>query len=180
MDPLDIIKKHYGKHPEALKFLLMHSQMVTRKSLQVAISVMHLNPDIKFIEEAAMLHDIGMLLTDAPELGCQGSEHYIRHGLLGKELLEQEGLMRHALVCERHIGVGLTPEDVRQNNLPLPEREMSPVTLEEQIICFADKFYSKDEEPLVEKPVDSVRAMIEGFGPEKLKVFDEWLEKFGN
>ena len=36
------------------------------------------------------------------------------------KMLDSEGLPQHALVCERHIGVGLTMEDIRLQKLPLP------------------------------------------------------------
>ncbi len=54
-----------------------------------------------------------------------------------------EGYPRHALVCERHTGAGLSLEGIIAQDLPVPHREMVPVSLEEQVICFADKFYSK-------------------------------------
>lgn len=179
MDPLEIIRKHYSGNPEAMRFLLEHSRMVADKALEVARRVAHLKPDLRFIEEAAMLHDIGIIGTRAPMFGCGGDAPYIRHGVIGREMLEAEGLPRHALVCERHVGVGLTVEDIRKNGLPLPPREMSPVSVEEQIVCFADKFFSKNEEPLREKPIETVRAQIARYGEDKLAVFDQWAELFG-
>ena len=50
---------------------------------------------------------------------------------------------RHALVCERHTGAGLSLKDIMDQKLPVPPREMLPVSMEEQVICFADKFFSK-------------------------------------
>ena len=43
-----------------------------------------------------------------------------------RELLEKEGLPQHALVCDRHTGVGITIEDIRAQELPIPERDMTP------------------------------------------------------
>ncbi len=82
--------------------------------------------------------------------------------------LRKEGFERHALVCERHTGAGLTLEEIIERQLPVPHREMVPVTLEEQIICFADKFFSKthlDEEKTVEK----ARKSIAKYGEEGSK-----------
>ena len=45
--------------------------------------------------------------------GCYGDKDYICHGYLGRALLEKEGLPAHALVCERHVGVGLSISDIR-------------------------------------------------------------------
>jgi uncharacterized protein len=61
----------------------------------------------------------------------------------------------------------------------LPRRDMIPLSLEEQIICFADKFYSKDKSTLsVARPIAEVRAMVVRYGIDKLKQFDDWLEFF--
>ena len=180
MDPLKIIEKYYSPDSRAYYFLTSHSEKVAEKALRIAHRVKRLNPDIKFIEEAAMLHDIGIFLTDEPAIGCHGNTAYICHGYLGRELLEKEGFPEHALVCERHVGVGITARDIEANDLPVPKRDMIPVTIEEQIICFADKFFSKDEDFLLqEKPLDRVRKGIAKFGDEKLRKFDAWMEMFG-
>lgn len=179
MEPIKIIEKYYSPGTGAYDFLLRHSKMVTRKALEVAEKVRHLNPDIKFIEEAAMLHDIGIFLTKAPHIGCHGDKPYICHGYLGREILEKEGFPRHAVVCETHVGVGLTVKDIEEKNFPIPKRDMTPITIEEQIICFADKFFSKDNDPLKEKPIPKIREFIGRFGEDKLRQFDEWIELFG-
>lgn len=180
MDPLKIINKYYKPDSKAFEFLIQHGRSVAGKALEVAERVRHLNPDMSFIEEASLLHDIGIFLTDSPELGCYGDREYICHGYLGREILEKEGLPRHALVCERHVGVGLTVKDIGDGKFPLPKREMLPISLEEQILCFADKFYSKDENSLLEeKPLSKVREIILRYGEDNLKRFDEWLRLFG-
>lgn len=154
--------------------------MVTEKALKIAQNVMHLNPDLNFIEEAAMLHDIGMFLTDKPEIGCYGDKPYICHGYLGREILEKEGLTRHALVCERHVGIGISLKDIEEKNFPLPKRDMMPISIEEQIICYADKFFSKNADFLLEeRSIKRIREYISKLGEEKLRQFDEWTKLFG-
>ena len=154
--------------------------MVTEKALKITESVKHLKPDLHFIKEASMLHDIGIFLTNEPKIGCHGDKTYICHGYLGKEILKKEGFPKHALVCERHVGVGLTVKDIEEKHLPVPIRDMMPTSIEEQIICFADKFFSKDSDFLLkEKPLERVRNSIAKFGEEKLRKFDDWLKVFG-
>lgn len=180
MDPVKIIEKYYDKLSKAYDILICHSKMVTEKALRVAEKVRHLNPDFSFIHEAAMLHDIGIFLTNTPQFGCHGNKPYICHGYLGREIIEKEGFPIHALVCERHVGVGISIEDIKKKYLPLPKRDMIPISLEEQIICFADKFFSKNADLLYkEKTVDMIRNSIAKFGDEKLKQFNNWLEIFG-
>ena len=178
MNPESLLAKYFT--PLALAIILEHSRNVARKALAIAAnSPLAKQLDTAFIAEAALLHDIGVSQTDAPGLGCHGTEPYIRHGILGRAILEQEGLPRHALVCERHIGVGLTVADIRQQNLPLPLRDMLPVSPEERIVAAADLFYSKKNNALsVEKSVDRIRTDLEKFGADKVAVFERWLEEF--
>ncbi len=174
MDPLRIIEKYYDSNSTSYDILVAHAEAVAKKSLQIAGRIGYGRPDIVFIEEAAMLHDIGIFMTNEPGIGCQGDKPYICHGYLGRELLEKEGLPRHGLVCERHVGVGITVEDIDRRGLPLPRRDMRPLTLEEKIICFADKFFPKKLDSLGrERPLEEVRESIARFGPDKLKIFDK-------
>ena len=105
-----------------------------------------------------------------------GKEPYIKHGILGRKILEKEGYPKHALVCERHIGVGLTKENVEKYRLPLPKKDMIPVTLEEEIVTYADKFFSKDREK--EKTIKEIEEGLRRFGEEKVKKFREWKDMF--
>lgn len=181
MDPLKLIDKYYQKGTQAHQVLIEHSEMVTRKALEIAQRVEHLNPDKDFIEKAAMLHDIGIIFTNAPEIGCYGDKEYVCHGYLGRELLEKQGLPEHALVCERHVGVGITVEDIVRQQLPIPKRDMVPITLEEQIICFADKFFSKEPDCLYEnKSLEKIKADIAIFGKDKIPIIEQWGKLFGN
>jgi uncharacterized protein len=156
-----------------------HSRHVADLALEVADRLTLPENDRAFIEEAAMLHDIGVCQVNAPDLGLYGSKPYIMHGVVGREILEAEGYPLHALVCERHTGVGLTCEEISRQGLPLPHREMCPVSLCEQIICFADLFYSKNPGRLGErKSVARVRKKMLHFGEDKVQILDTWLKKF--
>lgn len=176
MEPLQIINKYYVD--SALRdILLRHSRAVADRALEIARNHPELNADVCFVEEAAMLHDIGIVKVDAPAIACYGTEPYIRHGVLGAEMLRQEGLERHARVCERHTGTGLTLEQIVAQDLPLPHQDMQPQSIEEQIICFADKFFSKTRLDAV-KSVEQARRSLEKFGAEGLVKFDAWCERF--
>ncbi len=179
MNPFDIINKYYQSNSRAFEILIQHGKQVARKALDAAKKVPQLNPDLDFIKEAAMLHDIGMVLTNATELGCKGKNPYICHGYLGREILEKIGLPKHALVCERHVGVGITIEDIKNYDLPLPKRNMLPVSIEEQIICFADKFFSKNWDSLKkEKSVEDIKQYLKPYGLDKVRRFQLWVELF--
>lgn len=162
MKVLDLIDKYYPQDNELKHILNVHSRSVADKVLWIAGKHPELNLDTVFLEEAAMLHDIGIFLTHAPGIQCFGTEPYICHGYLGAGLVRKEGFPRHALVCERHTGAGLSLKDIMDQKLPVPHREMLPVSMEEQVICFADKFFSKthlDREKTVEGLVRASPSM---------------------
>lgn len=164
----------------AYGILTEHSRYVADKALEVARRVPDLNPDSVFIEEAALLHDIGIIFVDAPEIGCHGKPHYMFHGVLGRAYLEKQGFPAHALVCERHVVAGITQKAILERNLGLPLRDMVPVTLEETIISFADKFFSKTPGALgKEKSVDDILKQLAKYGENQVPTFQSWLERFG-
>lgn len=172
-----IIDKYYSGDGDLRTILIIHSQSVARKALQIVSLHPELNLDREFIEEAAMLHDIGIIKTDAPGIKCFGTEPYICHGILGAEMLRQEGLPRHARVCERHTGAGLSLNEIVSQNLPLPHQDFLPETLEEQVICYADKFFSKTHLDR-EKSVEKAEKSIAKFGEEVLARFKQWEKMF--
>ena len=178
--PIELLRKYYRNSPAALQIILDHSRLVTARALRIARALsVEETIDLNFIAEASMLHDIGSIFTYAPDLSCFGKLPYICHGIKGKELLTAEGLDQHARVCERHIGVGLTAEEIEKNKLPLPLRDMRPISLEEQIICYADLFYSKNRRDRgQEKDLRTVRDTLRTFGAGKVEIFDRWQEKF--
>ena len=164
---------------QTVEILMIHGRMVAGKAL-AACAAVNADPDThRLVIEAAYLHDIGVCKVSAPDIGCHGPEPYIRHGVLGRALLEAEGLMKHALICERHTGVGISVVDIERQKLPLPIRELCPETLAERIICYADLFYSKNPGRLEqEKSVDKIRKKLTQFGDEKVAIFDSWHREF--
>ncbi len=177
MNPSEIIKKYYSENSKAYHILTAHSRSVAGKALEIARRHPELNLDLAFIEEAAMLHDIGIFKCDAGEIDCHGEAPYVCHGYLGAELMRSEGYPRHALVCERHTGTGLSLKMIEEQDLPVPHRDMRPVSWEEQIICFADKFFSKmnlDKE----KSPENIRKGLSKYGEETVSQFDAWCKLF--
>lgn len=180
MTPEDILKKYYKQGTTAYTYLYLHSQKVTEAAVSIARHNPQYNASLETIRWSAMLHDIGIYLTNAPDIGCIGTFPYIAHGYLGREILENEGLREIAPVCERHIGVGISLADILRYNMPLPHRDMMPVTIEEKIVCYADKFYSKTEQHLqVPKPIQKIRKKILKYGEDKIRLFEKMVQMFG-
>ena len=179
LDPVEICLRFYAADSLAWSVLHDHCQRVRDKALAAAAQA---GPGVDrvFVAEAALLHDIGIIRTHAPVIGCHGSLPYICHGYLGREMLEACDLPRHALVCERHTGTGLSVADIRKQALPLPLRDMRPQSLEEILVCYADNFFSKDPEAAgVERSVDEVLRKLRRHGEDKVRTFLGWHTRFG-
>lgn len=171
-----LILKYYSEQPALFRLLWKHSCQVAGMACEIADRIPG-KTDRTFIYEAAMLHDIGIFKTHAPSIFCTGNEPYICHGVIGCRLLQSEGLPKHALVCERHTGAGLSQEEIIAGNMPLPHRDLLPISIEERIICYADKFFSKSSPDKV-KTIDDVRRDIAKFGATQLHRFESMHEQF--
>lgn len=169
-DIIDIYHRFYGeKDQKLLATILIHSELVARKAIECLEKFPQ--ADSQFAYEAALLHDIGVVRCHAPSIGAFGSEPYLRHGLEGRKMLEETGLPKHALVCERHTGSGLTCNEIIEGNLPLPARDMLPLSLEEKAVCYADSFFSKSGDIRKEKSFDKVLLQMRAHGPETERRF---------
>ena len=163
MDYQAIIDKYYPEDDELKRLLLKHSRQVANRCLLICDRHPELHIDREFVEEAAMLHDIGIRWCNAPNIHCHGTEPYIRHGQIGGELLRHEGWERHARVSERHTGTGLPG--------------FEPEELEEKLVCYADKFYSKTRPGSERTVVEAMRA-LEKFGWDGIRRFQKWVDLF--
>lgn len=175
MDWRALVDRYYGggENP-AGAILLEHSRAVADMALRINEKC-GLGLDAATVENAAMLHDIGIFMTYAPGIGCNGTEPYIRHGILGAGLLRRHGFdERFARVAERHTGTGITDKEIIEQGLPLPTgRSLTPESELERLICYADKFFSKRPGSLSEaKSLDRVRSEMASHGADTLARFE--------
>lgn len=178
---LDILERYYPNGP-LKESLLRHSCQVWEKA-----EMIRKEQKLALTEEetalGALLHDIAIFRCHAPDIHCCGEEHYLRHGILGGELLREYGrekgldLEKYAGVCEHHTGSGLTRENILAQNLPLPPEDLLPATLLEELICYADKFFSKSGDGQ-EKPLEKVKKSLARHGEDTLARFEKLHQKF--
>ena len=175
-----IINKHYPSDSIAYKIYFTHVVKVTELAIKIVTHNPQLKLNLNYIIKASMLHDIGIIKTNAPEIGCFGKFPYIAHTYKGREMLEEEGLIDVAPICERHVGTGLSKQDIIDSGFELPRRNMIPITPEEKLICYADKFYSKSVKHLtIPKSPYRIRKKILKYGEDKLEKFEEFVNLFG-
>lgn len=167
----ELIDKYYPEGSRLRDIYMRHCRSVADLALEInATKDLRLDP--LEVEDAAMLHDIGIFRCDAPSIECHGTEPYIRHGIIGAGLLRNEGMSETiARVAERHTGAGLTREDIETQHLPLdPQGDYMPVTTLERLVCYADKFYSKSGN-MQRKTLDRVIRSMERLSPSTLQRF---------
>lgn len=175
----EIIDKYYSADDNLRRLLIHHSRQVADRALSIARRHPEWQIDLAALEDAAMLHDIGICQTDAPGIHCHGTEPYLLHGRLGALMMRAEAANLEAIarVCERHTGTGLTAANIREQGLPLPEEDLLPETLIERIVCYADKFYSKSH-PERERTVAQTAQSLAKFGAEGVQKFLSWAQEF--
>ena len=102
--------------------------------------------------------------------------------LKGMEAADAALVERLARVCQRHTGAGITRSEVVAQGLPLPlpddgSEPYMPETLEEKLVCYADKFFSKSK-PDREKAVGEAERSLAKFGEEGVVRFRQWEKMF--
>lgn len=178
----EIYKLHqkyaFGKNKEiSLDLVWNHSLIVKDIALQLVKNLTKKNIKInkKMVEIGALVHDIGCY--DYYE--DQKNVPYILHGVNGYEILKKEGfgeeICRMAMV---HLGVGIVRENIITNNLPLEHKDIIPITLEEELVAYADNFHSKAGPRFLD--FVEARQKLTGLWIDSPIIFDRFKKKFGD
>lgn len=175
-----VIDKYYPVGTLRQSIYMQHVRAVADACASIIAHNQSISVDYQLMIDGAFVHDLGICMTNASDLDCQGSSPYIQHGILGRDMLIKEGLEKYAPFCERHVGVGLSKEFAAEHGFPQPHIDMFPITVEEQIVCFADKFFSKSLQNLSKpKPLEKIVDGIRKFGQRDLDTFLTWCNCFG-
>ncbi|TDD63077.1 HDIG domain-containing protein [Kribbella antibiotica] len=167
----EILAVHKDAAPsrEAFELVYEHCQIVWSVASQFLTG---LDVDGDLVRAGALLHDVGVYRV--------GTTAYIRHGVLGHELLA--GLGFSEPICRfasHHTGVGLTRDDVLQQELPIPVADYLPETREEELVLYADKFHSKRTPPVFLSG-DTYEATVARWGADKAGIFADLRRRYGD
>ncbi|WP_018658253.1 HD domain-containing protein [Actinomadura flavalba] len=163
--------------PEAFALVYAHCAIVCAVAEQ--LMARRDDVDAALVRAGCLLHDLGVyrLFTASGELD---HARYIRHGVLGHEMLAELGFAETLCrFCSRHTGVGLTAADVRDQGLPLPPGDYLAETPEERLVMYADKFHTKTRPPAFVAP-ETAAASLHRFGPAKVAAFTALRADFGD
>jgi uncharacterized protein len=126
-----------------------HSLRVAEKALDIARKLKNVKVNEDLVEIGSILHDIGRSRT-----------HGFKHAIIGGDILKERGFPPALVrICETHILGGLDEIDAKELDLPI--KNYIPESLEEKIICLADKQFAGTKEVSIEQR------------------FDKWFNKYG-
>jgi uncharacterized protein len=144
--------KRYAPNQNIFDAVLRHSKKVREIALRYAQKIPEV--DIEFIKTGSLLHDIG-------RFKFKPGKTSLYHGIHGAEIVRKEGLPeRYALLCERHIGAGISREEIERRGLDLPKKDYMPVSKEEKIITHADNLVFGAEEVSIKDAVGRFKNKV--------------------
>ena len=153
------IHRKYGSVP----VIVEHCRAVERVARIIAgeLARRGVAVDEEVVQAGALLHDIGRTRVQT-----------VRHGYEGAEILRKEGVDERVVeVVKSHVGAGLSREEARK--LGLPDGDYVPRTLEQKVVCFADKMIDSNKaRPFAEEVKRFVRK---GHDVKKLEALKEDL-----
>lgn len=114
--------------------LIFHCHHVTAIALEICKQIRLASPNIEIDEEiitmGALAHDLGRNITNGISHAIEGAK-ILKKYFIGSQVDEV------AKIVERHIGAGIPKEETEVLNLPF--KDFIPLTLNEKIVCYADK-----------------------------------------
>jgi len=127
-----------------------HCKLVSAFAVKIAKACQEkqLNVDVRLVEISALLHDIGRSRT-----------HSVDHALEGGKIARAFNLPDSVVhIIERHAGGGIPKEEAKK--LGWPVKDYVPKTLEEKIVCYADKRVEKLRIVSIEKTVKTYASNL--------------------
>jgi uncharacterized protein len=129
-----------------LNNVIRHCEAVAEVAVEIAKACEEngLKVDLDLVETGALLHDIGRAKT-----------HSVHHAVIGAEIAKSLGLPEPViLIIKRHVGGGITAKEAKK--LGWPRDVYIPQTLEEKIVCYADKLIEGAQRVPIERTVENL------------------------
>ena len=116
----------------------------------------------ELVEAGALLHDIG-----------RSKNQTVDHALIGAQIAQSIGLSESLIkIIKRHVGAGITEEEAKW--LGWPKDVYTPQTLEEKIVCYADKLISKSRRIPIELEIKRLQKEDKNEAAERVrKLYEE-------
>ncbi|MEM2341640.1 MAG: TIGR00295 family protein [Candidatus Bathyarchaeia archaeon] len=130
--------------------VIKHCEAVAKLAVQIAKECVKngIKVDIQLVYIGAILHDIGRSKT-----------HKVHHAIVGAEIARSMGLPEQVIsIIERHVGGGITSEEATK--LGWPKKNYVPETIEEKIVCYADKLIEGSRVVSIEETIERFKKEL--------------------
>lgn len=176
----ELHKKYcHGKYYEKLLDLCWtHCQIVKKIALQIAAELKKnysIEVDGDLIKAGALVHDIG--LYNCLDDNFQKVVRYATHGLIGYEILKKEGVEEKVARFSLCHTAGLTKEEIIAQEIPMEAKDYIPITLEEEIVSYADTFHSKGHPGF--NTYEKMEDKYSKYGDNAVTMLRRFRKKFG-
>jgi uncharacterized protein len=155
---IEILKRNHCS-PKVIK----HTEAVSALAVEIAKQLQAKNHPInlQLVEVGALLHDLGRSQT-----------HSVDHAIVGAKLAQQEGLPQEIVsIIKRHVGAGITSEEAQW--LGWPKDDYVPQTLEEKIVCYADKRIGSNQQIPIEDTIKQLQSENMAEAAERVRKLDK-------
>jgi uncharacterized protein len=174
------VSEQLPSREQALQFLsesgcrqnvVRHVEAVSELACEIAEACRrkgyHVN--LKLVEIGGLLHDIGRSKT-----------HSVHHAIVGAEIARSLGLPEPVIsIIKKHVGGGITAREAKK--LGWPKDIYVPQTLEEKIVCYADKLIEGSRRVPVEKTIERLSQELPLGATERIwKLHEEMLVLVGD
>jgi uncharacterized protein len=162
------VSKRLPSREQAIKLLIdnncppkviNHCLAVTEVALRIArnLEAKGVRVNLKLVEAGALLHDIGRSKT-----------HSVDHSLVGAQIAQTLNLPKSVVnIIKRHVGAGITDEEAA--SLGWPKDNYIPQTLEEKVVCYADKRVDHDKVTPIETEIQKLQKGGYGEAAERVR-----------
>ncbi len=155
---IEILKRNHCSEK-----VIQHTQAVSALAVEIAKQVQAKNHpvNLQLVEVGALLHDLGRSQT-----------HSVDHAIVGAKLAQQEGLPEEIVsIIKRHVGAGITSEEAQW--LGWPKDNYVPQTLEEKIVCYADKRIDSNKRIPIEDTINQLQEQNLPEAAERVRKLDK-------
>jgi uncharacterized protein len=128
--------------------VIKHCLAVTTLALEIAakLQTRGIQIDLVLVEVGGILHDLG-----------RAKSHEVNHGLVGAQMAKSLGLPQPIVdIIKRHVGAGITEAEAKW--LEWPQDNYVPSTLEEKVVCYADKRIDHDKVASIEDEIYKLQS----------------------
>jgi uncharacterized protein len=129
--------------PQVIKHCIAVADIAVETARDLACRGLKVN--IELVEIGALLHDLG-----------RSKNHTVNHALIGAQIAQSMGLPEHVInIIKRHVGAGITTQEAQ--SLGWPKDIYMPQTLEEKIVCYADKLIDHGKRIPIEIEIEKLQ-----------------------